>query len=110
MYGAKVPPYCLPIFLPVRIFSLEFIRKSLNIDQVYFVPTRKGYIFKLGKIVWPSIVNNRQALLQVEEMMKEFGFVQGAKWKYDPHHIIANKRGKFSFSPYIHEIKRKLRK
>lgn len=55
-------------------------------------------------------MNRRQALLKVEDIMKEFGFYQGEKWKYDPQHIISNKRGDIIFVPYIHESKQELEK
>ena len=55
-------------------------------------------------------MNRRQSLLQVEEIMEEFGFDQGEKWKYDPYHIISNKRGEISYAPYIHESNPKLEK
>jgi len=55
-------------------------------------------------------VNGRQTILQVEERMKEFAFDQGEKWKYDPHHIISNKRGYINYAPYFHERKLVLEK
>jgi len=39
------------MFMPMRIFTLEFNRKSLNIDHVPFLPAKKGYMFTLGKPV-----------------------------------------------------------
>jgi len=41
LYGASVKPYKLPKFAPMWLFSLEFIRQSLNVDQVHFVPMKK---------------------------------------------------------------------
>ena len=41
MYGAKVKPFKLPSLLTMRIFSLEFLRKIINVDEVYFIPRRK---------------------------------------------------------------------
>lgn len=60
--GAEVEPYHLPLFLSMRIFSLNFIRESLNLDQIHFFPRYKGYIFKLENIVQPFIINTKQYL------------------------------------------------
>lgn len=44
-YGCELPPYHLPMFVPMRIFALKFIRQSLHRDQIHFVPAKKGYMF-----------------------------------------------------------------
>jgi hypothetical protein len=41
MYGAELKPFKFPSFLTMRIFSLEFIRKSFNVDEVHFIPKNK---------------------------------------------------------------------
>lgn len=41
LYGASVKPYRLPKFVRMRLFSLDFIRQSLNVDQVHFVPMKR---------------------------------------------------------------------
>lgn len=59
VYGSKLPPYQLPIFMPMRIFALEFITQSLNTYQIHFVQAKKSLMFKLPMTVGPSIVNCR---------------------------------------------------
>lgn len=49
-------------------------------------------MFKLGNIMDPFIINSRQALTYVEDKIKEFHFELGERWKYDPHHIVCNRR------------------
>lgn len=44
-YGDEGAPYRLPTFVPTRLFSLEFIRQSLNADQVHFFPIQKRGIY-----------------------------------------------------------------
>ena len=36
-YGCELAPYKLPKYLPMRIFSLEYIRQMLNLDDIHFV-------------------------------------------------------------------------
>jgi len=47
IYGSKVPPYQLLIFLPIRIFALEYIWQRINLDLVHFVPRKHEVNFKL---------------------------------------------------------------
>ncbi len=75
LYGASVKPYRLPKFVPMRLFALEFIRQSLKVDQVHFVPMKKGYLFKLRRIVVPFIVNTRQATQEVEKLLGDMCFL-----------------------------------
>ena len=37
MYGSKLAPYHIPMFLTHRLFSLEYIRKMFNCDDLHFV-------------------------------------------------------------------------
>ena len=37
VYGSSLIPYKLPKYLPMRLFSLEYIRQILNSDAVNFL-------------------------------------------------------------------------
>jgi hypothetical protein len=41
IYGFELEPYQLPIYIPPRLFSLEYCRQRLMIDQLYFVSKKK---------------------------------------------------------------------
>jgi hypothetical protein len=41
VYGCELAPYKLPKYLPVRIFSLEYIRQIINSDDIHFVSLKK---------------------------------------------------------------------
>ena len=71
LYGASVESYTLPNFVPMRLFALEFIRQSLNVDQVHFVPMEKGHMYKLPMVVGHFIVNMRQAFDEVTKMLDD---------------------------------------
>lgn len=47
IFGCKLPPYKLPKFLPMRIFSLEYIRQMINMDEIHFVAAKKKSQFKI---------------------------------------------------------------
>lgn len=61
VYGSKLPPYRLPIFVPIRIFSLEYSRQMLNMDEVHFVSYKKKAQFKLKAHIGPYIMNTKVA-------------------------------------------------
>jgi hypothetical protein len=108
MYGAKVKPFKLPIFLTMRMFSLELIRKILNVDEIHFIPRRKKTNFKPKREVGPFIVHSRSTLQVLETMLQELGLEQRKSWKYDPLWVINNKRMELYISTYKHQIKPKL--
>ena len=51
VYVCKLAPYKLPKYLPMRIFSLEYIRKMINLDEIHFVSLKKKKQLRIkGKI------------------------------------------------------------
>ena len=70
LYGVSIEPYRLPTFVPMRFFALEFIRQSLNVDQVHFLPMKKGLMYKLPMNVGPFVVNTRQAFDEVSKILE----------------------------------------
>lgn len=103
LYGASVKPYILPKFVPMRLFALEFIRQGLNVDQVHFVPMKKGYLFKLPREVGPLIMNTRQAAQEVERLLNDMCLLQVVEWAYDPHQVISKRRMENGYSTFVHE-------
>jgi len=47
VYGCKLAPYKLPKYLPVRIFSLEYIRQMINSDDIHFLSLNKKQQLKI---------------------------------------------------------------
>jgi hypothetical protein len=41
VYGCELANYKLPRYVPVRIFSLEYIRQIMNSDDIHFVSIKK---------------------------------------------------------------------
>lgn len=103
LYGASSSPYRLPKFVPMRLFALEFIRQSLKVDQVHFVPMKKCYFFKLRKAMGPFIVNTRQVAQEVERLLNDMCLLQVVEWAYDAHQIISKRRLENGYSTFVHE-------
>lgn len=87
----------------MRLFALEFIRKSLNVDKIHFVPMKKGHMFKLPMSVGPFIVNTRQAVDEVNNMLDGMHLLLGDKWAYDPQKVISNRRVENGYSAFVHD-------
>jgi hypothetical protein len=58
VYGCELPPYKLPKFLPVRIFSLEYIRQMINSDDIHFVAFKKKQQLRIKGQIGSFICNN----------------------------------------------------
>jgi hypothetical protein len=41
VYRCELSPYKLPKYLPIRIFSLEYIRQMINSDDIHFLYFKK---------------------------------------------------------------------
>jgi hypothetical protein len=51
VYVCELDPYKIPKYLPVRIFSLEYIRQMINLDDIHFVSLKKKQQLRIkGKI------------------------------------------------------------
>lgn len=45
--GCELAPYKLPKYVPFRIFSLEYIRSMIHMDELHFVSGKRKSQFKL---------------------------------------------------------------
>jgi hypothetical protein len=59
VYGWDLAPYKLPKYLPVRIFSLEYIRQIINFDDIHFVSLKKKQQLRIKGQIGSFICNNR---------------------------------------------------
>jgi len=41
VYDHELPPYKMPKNFPVKIFTLEYIRQMINLDDIHFVDFKK---------------------------------------------------------------------
>ena len=60
----------------------------MNVDQIHFVPIKKGHMLKLTMSVDLFIVNMRQAADEVNMMLDGMHLLLGDKWAYEPHKVI----------------------
>ena len=55
IFGCELAPYKLPKFLSMMIFSLEYIRLMINMDEIHFVVAKKKSQFKIKTHIGPFI-------------------------------------------------------
>jgi hypothetical protein len=103
-------PYKLPKYLPVRIFSLEYIKQMINSDDVYFVSAKKKQQLRIKIQIGSFICNNKAAREEANNLLKQMNFSLIFTWNYDPFGIISELRVKQKSPPYAHAHKPKVEK
>jgi hypothetical protein len=101
--GCTLAPYKLPKYLPVRIFSLEYIRHMINSDDIHFVSVKKMQQLRIKGQIGSFICNNHSAREEANRLLKEMKFFLSFPWHYDPCGIIFEMRLKNENIPYVHE-------
>ena len=105
-----MPPYKLPKFLPVRIFSLEYIRQMINSDDIHFVAFKNKQQLRIkgqiGSFIYNSIATGEKS----NKLLLEMKFKQSFPWHYDPYGIIAEAKLSNKISPYVHVPKPEIMK
>jgi hypothetical protein len=74
VYGCELAPYKLPKYLPIRIFSLEYIRQMINSDDIHFVAFKKKQQLRIKGQIGYFICNNRAAGEEANKLLKEMKF------------------------------------
>lgn len=110
IYVSKLAPYKLPKYVPMRIFSLEYIGQMINMDEIHFVSSKKNSQFKLKAKVGTFICNTRFASTEVEKLLKSMNLQLSFTWSYDPFGIILALRVQLKATPYNHTPRLELEK
>jgi hypothetical protein len=110
VYRCELAPYKLPKYLPVRIFSLEYIRQIINFDDIHFVSLKKNQILRMKGQIGSFICNNRGTGEEEDKMLREMKFSMSFPWHYDPCGIISEMRVKNKNIPYAHEARPEVEK
>ena len=97
-------PYILPTFLTPRVFSLEFIRHNLIVENEHFISFKKEFEITLPQVVGPFIIKNKYALPAVEALLQEMTFKKATKINCDPHHIGSQRRKLKKKNEFEHRV------
>jgi hypothetical protein len=71
VYGCELPLTSCPSILPVRIFSLEYIRQMINSDDIHFVAFKKKQQLRIKGQIGSFICNNRAAGEEANKLLKK---------------------------------------
>jgi hypothetical protein len=110
VYGCELAHYKLPKYVPVRIFSLEYIRQIMNLDDIHFVSLKKKQQLRIKGQIGSFICNSRGTGEEADRMLKEMKFFMSFPWHYDPYGIISEMRVKNKNIPYVHVSKPEIEK
>jgi hypothetical protein len=84
VFGCELAPYKLPKYVPVRIFSLEYIRQIMNSDDIHFVSLKKKQQLRIKGKIGSFICNSRGTGEEADRMLREIKFFTSFPWHYDP--------------------------
>ena len=102
IYGAEARPYQLPAFLTPRLYAFEFIKQKDGSDHKNIIGIHAKTNFRLPKKVGTFIVNESTVKPIVEKLLNYYHFQKDKDIKYDPHHILSNKRKEKKVTTYEH--------
>ena len=74
IYGYELPPYKLPNYLPMRLFSLEYFRKMIGLDEVQLLASWKKTQFKMKNQMGPFICNTKEVGPEADKILQQFKF------------------------------------
>ena len=83
--GLCTKPSILPSFLTNKIFSLEFLKQKLTVEEEHILNFRKILDMKFPWEEGPYVVKSRAALPIIDNVLKNMGFSLGTAMNYDPH-------------------------
>jgi hypothetical protein len=89
--------------MPVRFFTLEYIRQIMNSDDVHFVSLKKKQQLRIKGQIGSFIYNNRGTGDEADKLLREMKFPISFTWRYDPYGIISEMRVTNKNAPYAHE-------
>lgn len=92
VYGYELPPHRWQKYVPMSIFSLEYVRKMINMDDLHFVWAKKKDELKIKTQVGPFLYYSRAIGTEAETLLKYINFQLSFTWSYDPFNIISNLR------------------
>ena len=102
IYGFEDEPYRLQLFLTKRIFVLEFLRQSLQVESEIFLKHKKASNMKFKYTIEPFVVDSTATLTIVQNILKSMNLQVDKKDNYDPKHIISQRKTISRLGTYEH--------
>jgi hypothetical protein len=102
IYGFKLEPYQLPIYIPPRFFSLEYCRQILMNDKLYFVSKIKKKKFSVPAEVSSFLIKSRSLIDYIKQLLTFYHLKKDISWKFDPYHVISKQSKNNGLHIYQH--------
>ena len=104
VFGFTGSPYVLPIFLTTSVFALEVMRQRISADIEHFTAPslKRSSWIKYPLTVGNFILKKEAALPIIEKVLKQLNFPQVSPVKYDPKHIISERRLEYRRALFQH--------
>ena len=71
---------------------MEFLRHRLHVESEIFLKHKKASNMNFKYIIEPFVVNSTTTLIVVQSVLKSMNFQVDKKAKYDPKHIICERK------------------
>lgn len=110
VHGCELPPYKTPRYVPMRVFSLEYIRHMIKMKDLHFVSGKRKAQFKLKASIGYFISNTRSSSVEVDATLNKMGFQPSFTRSYDPHGIISALRVELKTTSYNHTSRAEIEK
>ena len=103
IYGFEDEPYRLLVVLTKRIFGLEFLRQRLHVESEMFLKHKKASNMKFRYTIDPFVVISTSIVTVVQSILRSMNFQSNKKAKYDPKHIISQRKVASRLGTYEHQ-------
>lgn len=103
VYGFEEEPYKLLVFLTKRTSSLDFLWKRLHVESELFLKHKKASNMKFKYTMEPFVTSSTFVLSIVQAILRSMNFQLDKKSKYDPKHVISQRKPRCKIGSYEHQ-------
>jgi hypothetical protein len=100
VYGFEGETYKLPKFTTRRLFSLEFLRERLIVENDNFLKYKKASSMKFNFTLEPFVVRYVYAITIVDQILKSMNLQTDKGLRYDPKKVFHQRRLDMSLKGY----------
>lgn len=100
VYGFEGEPYKLPRFTTKRLFSFEYLRQRLIVENDNFLKYKKASSMKFNFTLEPFVVNSAYAITVVDQTLRSMNFEIDKALRYDPKKVFHQRKLDMNFEGY----------
>ena len=100
VYGFEGEPFRIPKFTSRRLFSLEFLRQRLIVENDNFIKHKKVSSLKFLFTLEPFVVKSVLVANIIDQILRSMGFEIDKSLIYDPKGVMNHRRMEANFKGY----------